>query len=67
LTSGKRKVTIKKLNLRKSVLLFPLQKMREEMDWAWKDFFAKNPCRKKQTFCDRLRRLRRISTDLRCD
>jgi hypothetical protein len=29
-------------------LLCALQKMREEMDRAWKDFFEKNPDRKEE-------------------
>ena len=31
-----------------AALLHPMQKMREEMDLAWKDFFEKNPGRNKE-------------------
>jgi hypothetical protein len=31
---------------REVAFLHPMQKMREEMDLAWKDFFEKNPGKK---------------------
>jgi hypothetical protein len=31
-----------------AALSHPMQKMREEMDLAWKDFFEKNPGRNKE-------------------
>jgi len=33
---------------REAVFLSPMQKMREEMDLAWKDFFEKNPGKKEE-------------------
>jgi len=43
--------------------LYLLQKMREEMDRAWKDFFEKNPCKKEADILRQVEeRLRRIST-----
>jgi hypothetical protein len=49
--------------------LYLLQKMREEMDRAWKDFFEKNPCKKEADILRRVeerlrsKKIRRISTD----
>jgi hypothetical protein len=33
---------------REVAFLHPMQKMREEMDLAWKDFFEKNPGKKEE-------------------
>jgi hypothetical protein len=33
---------------REVAFLRAMQKMREEMDWAWKDFFEKNPGKKEE-------------------
>ena len=33
---------------REVAFLRPMQKMREEMDLAWKDFFEKNPGKKEE-------------------
>jgi hypothetical protein len=38
-----------------ATLLRAWQKMREEMDRVWKDFFEKNPDKKEEDVCDGLR------------
>ncbi len=40
-----------------------LEKMREEMGRAWKDFFEKNPCEKEPDILREIeKRMRRVST-----
>ncbi len=45
---------------REVAILRAVQKMREEMDRAWKDFFEKNPCKKEEDVW------RRVEKRLRC-
>jgi len=41
----------------------PLEKMRREMDRAWKDFFKKNPSKKKADILQQVeKRMREVST-----
>ena len=47
---------------REVAFLHPMQKMREEMDLAWKDFFEKNPGKEEEDVWRRVEERLRIKT-----